>query len=298
MDCTQAQHELLAADDLASGSLSADLADHLKSCAACAEMVARIRSVESAARDLPIVNSPHIRDAFLKSLWRSPATANKKALGLHFNWRAMSAAAVLILAIGSVFWLLRSKESNRPIAADNTVDHLLDWNLKIADADSAETRANLFNAQFTTFKTQIDQIALPADQEQIAVKLLENGSWLSSHPDPLAGAEHFDEVANLVLDQLHAATTKDEPKTVERLSKQYNRLATHGFGPQLKRARTTHLDKPERKKRYDRLLTRREERNLRVQQILEASPNASKKEIRRQLDNFAPIHTRPVDTQP
>src|SRR6185312_2786403 len=147
-------------------------------------------------------------------------------------------------------------------------------------------------------KEQTDQAALPDDQRQIASKLLENGSWLSSHPDPLAGAEHFDEVANLVLDQLNTAATKNQPKAVERLSNQYDRLTTHGLGIQLKRAKSERLEKPERKKRYERLLAREEALNQRIEQIVETSPNASKKEIRRLLKGRSPARGRPVQTQP
>jgi len=138
----------------------------------------------------------------------------------------------------------------------------------------------------------MDRAPLPADQKQLAVKLLENGSWLSSNPDPLDGAERFDEVAGLVLDQLNSAAVKDQPRAAARLSRQFKRLATHGLAPQMKRAKADRLDKPERKNRYERLVTNNEELNRRLQQILEASPNASRKEIRRQLGNLPPPHTR------
>ncbi len=287
MDCTQAQHELLTADDPGAASLRTDIAQHLRTCPACAKTLALLLRIEQTGRQLPVPDSTAARAAFLQAL--KPATprvvpaSRPRSARPRINWRSLAAAAVILIAVALTVLFLRLGRANRSLAEDTTVDRLLDWNLKIADEDSPNARATIFATQLDAMKSQVDRAALPADQRQLAVRLLENGSWLSTHPDPLESAEHFDQVASLVVDQLHAAATNDQAKAAARLTRQLNRLANQGLAPQMKRAKSARLEKPDRKKRYDRLVHNNEELNTRLRQILEASPNASRKEIRRQL---------------
>jgi hypothetical protein len=302
MNCSEIQEKLLALDDLSDASIPPEVSDHLRMCPQCARFTARLRHLEAAATELGPIDSKIARDAFLAILQspseESATSRSRRSWPIRIGWRSVAAAAVILLAIGSGIWMTTFATRQPALAADATVDRLLDWNLKIADTESPDARNNIFATQVNELKAQTDQAALPADQQQIASKLLENGLWLSSHPDPLAGAEHFDQVANLVLDQLNAAATRNQSKAVERLSKQYDRLTARGLRPQLKRAKFDRLEKPDRKKRYERLLNREDELNLRLQQILETSPNASKKEIRRLLNGRSPARSRPVQTQP
>jgi hypothetical protein len=298
MDCAQAQHEILTHDAIGA-PLNEELSEHVRNCATCARTLGLLlRIEETAARDLTTPDSSDARALFLQSLKpvipRIPRSLRARSWRGPINWRALAAAAVLLVAVATAILFLRFRGANHALAEDATVDRLLDWNLKIADEDSPDMRANIFATQVNEMRSQVDRAALPPDQQQLAARLLENGSWLSSHPDPLAGAERFDDVANLVLDQLHTAAAHDQPAAASRLSRQYNRLKTHGLGPQMKRATPGKLEKLERKKRYDRLVTRSEELDHRLQQILEASPNASRKEIRRQLGHLL----RANSTQP
>ncbi|HEX4793175.1 MAG TPA: hypothetical protein VH370_05255 [Humisphaera sp.] len=284
MDCAHIQEQLLCSDDLADAALPADVADHLQTCAACAGVLSRLRRLELEARELPTPDAGNSRDAFLESLAIEQSPARRWVIHPRLaRPRAFAAAALILLAIGAAAWYLAAGGASRAQAADVTVDRLLEWNLDLAEADTPEQRARIYSSSAPALQVALNRNWMPADQKQLADKLMANGAWLSSNTDPLDGAERFDEVADLMLKQLQAATTAKQTKAAARIARQYQHVVNRGLGPQLKRAQSVPLDKPERKRRYERLMSRHAELERRMQQLLDRSPNATPKEMRKQL---------------
>jgi len=283
MNCTQIQEELLSADDLADAALPADVASHLQSCAACGAILSRLRTLESAARALPTPDASESRSVFLRSLGAEEPT--KRRWSIHPRWlrpRALAAAAMILLAIGAATWYLAASGASRAQAAEVTVDRLLEWNLNLAEAETPDKRSQIYVQSAPALQVALSRNAMPPDQKQLADKLMANGAWLSSNSDPLDSAERFDEVADLILNHLQTATTAKQAKAAARLAHQYDHIVQRGLGPQLKRAQSVPLDKPERKRRYDRLVSRNAELDRRMKQLMDRAANPSPKEIRKQ----------------
>jgi len=283
MDCTQIQGQLLSADDLTDTALPVEGAAHVQSCMECGALLSRLCRIESATRALPTPDASESRSAFLRSL--SPVQTSPRRWLIHPRWprpRALAAAAIILLAIGAAVWYLAASGANRAQAAEVTVDRLLQMNLDLAEADTPDQRARIYASNAPALQTALNRNPMPPDQKQLADKLMANGAWLSSNTDPLDGAERFDEVADLMLNQLQAATTAKQAKAAARLERQYQHIVNRGLNSQLKRAQNVPLDKPERKRRYDRLISRNAELDRRMKQLLDRASNPSPKEIRKQ----------------
>ncbi len=189
---------------------------------------------------------------------------------------------MILLAIGAAAWYFAAASASRAQAAEVTVDRLMQLNLDLAEADTPDQRARIYASNAAALQTALNRNPMPPDQKQLADKLMANGAWLSSNTDPLDGAERFDEVADLMLNQLQAATTAKQAKAAARLARQYQHIVNRGLNSQLKRAQNVPFDKPERKRRYDRLVARNAELDRRMKQLLDRASNPSPKEIRKQ----------------
>ncbi len=246
MNCTHAHDDIFALENLAADSLPADLTGHLASCADCRQLVANIREMEAAARALPVpAAASEAKQTFLQQLTESKVVRQTTPAELHLSFAtrilkltsrlrqprfALAAAASILLLIGLAGWLLMGHYAAGP--ADSVVDRLVDWNVDLADAAPAE-RTQIFQGQADALRQTLASAALPADEQELGAKLLDNGIWLSRNSDPLIGAERFSDVADLLLTRLKSASAKNDPKSVARLSRHLGKVKNGALDPQL-----------------------------------------------------------------
>lgn len=301
LPCDQVRDRLYAADALDDARLGADLRSHLDGCAACAALRAHLRRIDAAGRALPVpADSAAVRNAFLRRL-EAPITSAGPAddrgargrpgrtLRLRPSppWRRpaarLAAAALFLLGAGLGAWLVLSA-GTQPAVASDAVDRLVALNVDLAEADSPQERSRLFAEREPVLRRMLEKDPLSPDDRQLGSALLENGAWLSANTDPLAGAQRFHALADGLLVRLQKAAAAGDTRAVARLGKRYAELQARGLDAQLGRAAKANLDKPDRRRQYDRLVSDHAALQRRVDQMVDQSPERSKKELRRLLN--------------
>ncbi len=122
----------------------------------------------------------------------------------------------------------------------------------------------------------------PAERE-LAETLLENGSWMAKNEDPMAEAERFNDIADKLVVHMDAAVSAKDQKKVVKLARSYQRITDGGISPNLKRAATSLPDGERTRKLRQRTAIRQANRAKAIAAIVERSPEASRREIRREL---------------
>jgi hypothetical protein len=245
MDCQQARTRLLQAEDPRPDG-SAELAAHLESCAACRRLSAKVLRLEQAWRDLPLpARAEQAREAFLTRLPRRPVRRRQARVAPPPWWRtaparwAVAAVAASVVIAAVALWLFFP---HKPVllreaqAPSRFVERLLDWNLALAQATSPAERTQLYNAQAAAMKSDLQEAPLLAEDRELADTLVANAGWLAEHDDPVAEADHFNDVADKLLAQMHAATNANDSQRVARLTDFYSRVEEIGVAANLKRA--------------------------------------------------------------
>jgi hypothetical protein len=295
MDCNEAQDRLLNADLVEPQTQEPDVAAHLETCPACRAMMDGLRRLESAARDLPTVPDAAItRQAFLELLAPAQAIATPRP-ALHnrmllwprrmaLSSRRLAAAASILLATGLVLWAVWFHGAQKAAASDAVVDNLVDWDVRLASADSADQRQQLYASMAPSLQKSIIDLPVKATDRDLAEKLLQTGASLSQSVDPLDDAEHFADVADLLLDRMKSAAGAGKAADAERFAHYYSRVTDEGLAKKLSQAHHGGGNgKAARRARLERLNRRNRELEARLDKLLEQSPEPSRKQIRRAI---------------
>src|SRR5262249_28494131 len=155
-----------------------------------------------------------------------------------------------------------------------------DWNLELAQA-KRESRPRVYAERASDLRSAVRRADLPPPDRDLADSLLENGSWLAGEDDPAGAAGRFDDLAETLLAQLDAATTKKDAKRLKRLAKLYARLGERGIDASLRKAEKSGALNLERKRKLEKVIRRDAKRARKLAELLERAPDASRKEIRR-----------------
>jgi hypothetical protein len=279
MECAQAQDWMLRADrpGLAE-QLPADLVEHLGGCGSCQNLLRRVQRLEKAWRELPLPASADVsRESFLRRLGNSPTPAPAKSLRLAIPAR-WAVAATILLALGLSIWLISSTQQAR--AASDVIERLIDWNLELSEADPGQ-REEVFARQERLLQADVEKSRLSAEDRALAESLLENGRWLRGNGEPIDAADRFDEVADQLLSQLQLAARRNDGKKAEKLARQYGRVAERGIDAKLARVQAV---EGEKKKKLDKIMERNARRLQELEQLHELMPGASKKELKKILE--------------
>jgi hypothetical protein len=280
MDCREVCDLLLAAEDVGADALArGPLAEHLAQCDACRGFAARLEDLERAWRAIPLgPECEQAKQAFLARLAASPAT--KPITRRRLLRRLVLASAASLLA-GAGGWLF--VENRQAEASDALLDSLLDWNLKLTQADSDEKRTQLYAEGAGQLESAIAHSHLPAEHSQVAAAMLENGKWLAAHRDPMREATRFDSLAHRLLGMARAAERRGKYQRMNRLMDQYNRAMERGFDLNVQRAETVAATDAERKQELQQLFTGWDGRVEELTQIEKSAPEPARKQAQRAL---------------
>jgi hypothetical protein len=268
MNCEEIQDRILAADD--PRRLGAELDAHVASCPACGAFVRRLVAIETAAARLPVEGSQAAKAAVLRRV-RAEELRPARRLLLRPVWGLV--AAMLVVGIGLGIYLARPAT-----ASASVVDQLVDWNLELADASGPAERQQLYSTRAASFDSAVRTASLNADDRQLATLLLEQGSWLAKNDDPVDEAEHFSELADQFVARLDRAAAANDAKALQRLGRNYDRVAQKGVAARLQRlgavGSVNRPDMAKRLERLERLARLQVERERRLEKLAERHPNA------------------------
>ncbi len=275
MDCRNARDWLLEAE--APGRLDGapdGLAAHVQACPSCRRLADRLDALEQGYRDeLRPYTDASGREALLARL-EAPRPARR---AMPRRW---ALAAAVLLAVGVTAWVLWP--APRQDGPADVVERLLAWNLDLTGSPGADQRSDVYTEHAPVLKEALREADLAPEDRQLAIALLESGTWLAANVDPADEADRFNRLADQLLAQLDLAATKKDVKRIRWLARFYRRVAERGIQANLKRAESSTA--PNVKRKLARLIARDAERTEKLAELLRRAPNASLEEIRRALD--------------
>jgi hypothetical protein len=238
------------------------------------------------------------------------------------NWgRLAMAASVLICVAGGLVAVVVLKQHHDPATgpamarsnpsstqparielamaspASPLVSKLVDWNVDLAEADSAEERAEI-NDEAATLREEVQKELegsnLSPEDRELADKLMKNGTWLVAHTesDPLAEAERFEDIADKLLDRTQAAAFVGDTNSAGVFGRHYSMVSATGINAKLEKAQKDKVITPEEKRRLERMVKSNSDLKLKLQRLLDQSPAAARKAIDKALhsDGSKPAH--------
>jgi hypothetical protein len=294
MDCRQSRDWLFQADDPRPHSCHVPgIREHLAQCPDCQTLSAELIGVEEAWRDIPLpASADAARVAFLEKL---PARSRTLPLARPQMRRRPErprwlAAAMILLGIGVGTWILVPTPEAH--AAPALIERLVDWNLDLARAGSAGERKELFAAREDALKRDVEQVPLPGPDRALAHLLLDNGTWLATHDDPIAAAERFSAVADRLVERMALASARREHRLANRYAKLQSVVTEHGVAHSLAKAEASGALNFEQRRHLEKIILNDEKRMQALAELLERNPNLSRKDIRRAID------PKPGDSKP
>jgi hypothetical protein len=294
MDCHDVQHRLLESEDpRAESCASAEVARHLQECADCRMLASRLTALEATWRSLPIpLESQRAKEEFLARLpaWEAldatvavPLAARPSGRQLSrrrwLKWSLATAAGVSAVGVGISMFV----GGNEARASEALFGELVDWNLRLTQADSAAARDQLYAEHAAPLRSRIAGTRLSDQQAALAQAFLENGAWMARHRDPVTEATLFDGVAQRLLDLSQNAGEKGSFRHMDRWIEQYNRVIESGVNPNVELAERSGALDFEHQRKLERLVLSDAEHLQKLAALLAIAPNASRKEIHRAM---------------
>ena len=200
MDCTQAQDLLLSMEDPgAIEQMEPELRRHVESCAQCAAVAARVRQIEALVPELPVPAAASAASrAVLNTRIKMPVLSAMSYRPMRMQRLALAAGLLLVVGLSLSILLLLSQPAD---ASTDLVGQLVDWNVEMAQAPNQFERSRLYHEREVAFSKSLAHNTLSADESTLAKALFEQGFWLSEHDDPLAAADRFCSVNELLASQ-------------------------------------------------------------------------------------------------
>jgi hypothetical protein len=191
-------------------------------------------------------------------------------------------AALLLLAVGFGTWAaLAPPKAN----AGDLVERLVDWNLELTEAPSAQDRQRIFAERDAALRAELKRASLPAEEQAFAESLLDTASQMSQKDAPLEDAEHFDKIADQLFARIESPPAPSKQSERARLARCYERVLERGVDANLERARIGKKKMgPWQKGKMDWILKRDRDRGEKLETMLERDPEAAGPEVRKALD--------------
>jgi hypothetical protein len=171
----------------------------------------------------------------------------------------------------------------RASASSDVVERLVDWNLDLTRARSAAERSRIYAGQADNLNVEVRQAALPDDERELAVSLLENAPWLAAHDDPLAEAARFNDVADKIVRRMTSATRRGDVRRAQRYARLYRQVEAMGIEDKLKRLEASGALDFDRQRRLEHLVVQDADRMQALLDLLDREPDSTRKEIKRAL---------------
>jgi hypothetical protein len=282
MDCRQVQDWLFDADDPRPERCDVpEVAKHLATCAACQARAVELVRLQESWRSIPLpASADEARLAFLEQL--PPPTLPLVRPKRRLRALRQLVAAALLVGLGLGTWaLLAPREAH---AAPAVIEQLVDWNIELARAATPDERSQVYTAREGELKQNVSRAPLPEADRALANLLLDNGTWLATHDDPIAAAERFSAVADKLAERLQAANARKEHKLAVSYAKLQGLVAEHGVADNLSRAEASGALNFEQRRRLENLILRDENRMKALVELLERNPNISRRDIRKVID--------------
>lgn len=233
---------------------------------------------------------PELRDEYLQYMelhallqWRGglvkprPLTAPRTRL--RYPVRKMAAALLLAAACVAAILVLQPPSAQ---ATPDVFEQLVELNVDLVQA-RPDQRQRLLGRQAAQLQTTLAAAQLPPADRELAQRLLDNGAWLVHNSDPVAEADRFSDIADELVARMDAATTAHDEQRLVQLARSYDRLATAGIEANLSRAASAGPIDSERSKKLSGCQQRHARRMRHFAEIVERTPEHSRKAIRRHL---------------
>ncbi len=282
MNCTDIQNQLLTADDLNRLADSA-LAEHVRNCPQCAEMLRQLSSIEAAIHDLPA--PPEAEDAKKRFLAKmnldasAPlATQSTPATRRCFAWtggRHLARAAILLLVAGLVIWLTCIQNS-ATARADRYLERLIEWNIKLANTQQSAERIKLHDLQLKIFQQELKNISLTDHQKKIAESLLVSAGQLAHSDLALTRSNLLMRLGDQLAQDALIEKDSGQAATMDILAKGSRQIITEGAIPNYILSETELLNQEQQQQRrqlHEQIRSRIENDNHPSQNELKGVPN-------------------------
>jgi hypothetical protein len=277
MLCAAARDWLLMADD--AGCPTSEVADHLAGCTACRALAAQITGLEATVRSSPTPAAAFAsRDAFLTRLAPTP---KRRSPIRQYVAMASAIAASLVLGI-TLAAITRAPKPGQPEtivaqAAPDVVEDLVEWNLRLTEAEAPAEREKLVLEQMPRLQAAVQRMNLSKDDRAFAEKLLANGKRMGETSDPIEEAEGFHEMADSLLVRLDAAA--DDEDRSEHLARMYAQVVDRGVEVNLARAEKQSL-KAEKQVRVQNLTRAKHRQAIRAAEVAERIPEKAREHVK------------------
>jgi len=275
MNCDAARDRLLTSDDPARPD--ADLSEHLAGCAGCRALAADLAGLEAAVRAYPTPATVVARrDAFLTTLAPAPPRPVRVR---HIAAAFAALAACVIVAVAAVA-VLRPPPPDTPVVAranPSVVEELVEWNLKLSEADEPADREKLVRDRLPDLQAAVESARLSADDRALADQLLAQGRKLGSGADPVDEAEVFHVLADTLLVKLDTSSA-DSARSVT-LAKMYTEVVDRGVDRNLERAERQAL-KAEKQARVQELRKAKKKQAARAAALAERIPEPAREHMK------------------
>lgn len=286
MICQTARDWLLNADHPARlADAPADVASHIHGCSDCQQLMAKIARLDQAWRDLPLpATAQSTKAKFLKQTFNRPAQPRVPVRRTWVLPAGVSAAVslALLLVIGLAVWLAPAPTAHAN--SEVVIEKLIDWNLQMTESKDARERADLFTRHADSLKADMGTAKLTTADRQFAQHLFDNGAWLAANEDSLEEAHRFTDVADQILSRMESAAGGNDARMTQLLLVNYERVSARGIDAKLARVKNPQGDPL---KKMERIQAREAKRLERLQQLHDLMPDASKKELKRVIEQTA-----------
>jgi hypothetical protein len=187
---------------------------------------------------------------------------------------AVAAAILLLLGGVGIAWAYRSHQGTRMVASAEAIDDLVEWNLRLAQSESTNERHKLYADSAAGVRRTAGEAPFTDDDRVAADDLMQTGALLAESQDPLTEADHFSQMADLLVTKMDT-TARKSPKALDRLGQTYFMVVDKGIRQNLERAEAQGVNTPERQKRMERIIQRNIQLQERLEKFLLKHPNAA-----------------------
>jgi hypothetical protein len=285
MDCREIQDWLLEWGPTPPEGIPAEAAEHLRTCPQCGALAAEVAQLDQAVRDLP--DAPQAQQAkqrFLQRIQAGPALPASRGggriVGRIIRWQ-YAAAAMVLLAAGAGLWILLAGAGSDAQAA-TVVERLVDWNLELASMPTIEERKGLYAAQAGKLEQLVAKTAPNSEDGALARTLLRTGAGFCGSSDPLADAEIFCSVADVLAPQV-APAGKPNAKVIKRRTNLSARIEQKGVVQRLEKMESAAKPVGERAKRLEKVVHHNAKYQAHLTSLLPRVSEPDRREIRRAL---------------
>ena len=263
-----------------------DLAEHVASCASCSQLARDLRQLEDDWRHLPMpAEADQSKAAFLQNLPALKASTfpARRRWSPAARW---AAAAMILIAVGPFAWMVFSPAGAN--ASSDIVDQLIDWNLELTAAEPGD-RQRLLADREVGFRQDLQKLRLPAEERDLAEKLLENGRWMAVNNDPLEEAGRLSDIADKLAGRIDSAAKQGSLQDTQRCVSRYKKVWDEGVHNSMDRAAQMKPWEMEKRQGFEHMERRDQSHREEFEKMMERA----RPEIRKVLESFQKQFRRP-----